>query len=199
MKEEIKPKIAIFIDDGNMWSSYKSLGCLLDYAKLKKYFESKLDGKINNVYFYKAYPKNGTRNYSLDPQHKFRIFLKKGLGFIVRTKELKTILLRDQTGDLIQDPETRQPKSIEKGNFDVELTIDAVRFAEEYNLAVILSGDSDFLPLVNFLRNSGKSVYICSTHNCVSQELRTGSNGYLDLQKITELHGTPLKFRQNIK
>jgi len=41
------------------------------------------------VFYYTAYPAEGTRSYSLDGKHKFFTFLKKGLGFVVRKKELK--------------------------------------------------------------------------------------------------------------
>ena len=42
------------------------------------------------IFYYDAYPKDGTRDYNLDGKHKFYTYLKKGLGFTVRKKELKT-------------------------------------------------------------------------------------------------------------
>ena len=57
----------------------------------------------------------------MDGRHKFFTYLKKGLDFKVRKKELKRIpLYDDEIGDSIQ----------EKGNMDVEMTIDAIHYAK---------------------------------------------------------------------
>lgn len=82
---------------------------------------------------------------------------------------------------------------MEKGNMDVELTIDAVHNKAKFNIAVLFSGDSDFLELVNYLRKCNKKVCIFSSKNNISQELRTGSDGYIDILKINEdIWGKPL-------
>lgn len=196
-----KSQIAVFIDDGNVWSSYKSLGKMLDYTKLKSFLEEKFDGVISegNVFFYKAYPKAGTREYSLEPQQKFMTFLRRGLGFRTRSKELKIILARDKNGDLIHDQKTGKPATFEKGNFDVELAIDAIHFSEKYDILVLFSGDSDFLPLIRFLKSAGKKSFIFSTKSSVSSELRTGTDGYFDLADCPEIHGADLQHRSDRK
>lgn len=187
----------MFIDDGNMWSSYKSMGNVLEYSKLKKFLEKKFKGTISpeKVFFYKAYPDEDTREYSIDPQQKFMTFLKRGLGFTTRTKKLKTILLRDKNGDLIHDKKTGDPTTIEKGNFDVEIAIDALHYSNTYDILILFSGDSDFLPLIRFLRNSGKKAYVFSTKKSVSIELKTGADGYFDLAHCMEIHGAKLLHR----
>lgn len=72
----------------------------------------------------------------------------------------------------------------EKGNMDVEMTIDAVYHSTKYDTAVFFTGDSDFLALITHLRGEGKKVYIFSSKNNVSQELRTGGDGYFDVLGI---------------
>jgi uncharacterized LabA/DUF88 family protein len=80
---------------------------------------------------------------------------------------------------------------------DVEMTIDAVHFLKKYDAAVLFSGDSDFLAMVNYLRRDGKKVYIFSSKNNVSQELRTGADGYTDILKIeADIWGRELKRRE---
>jgi uncharacterized LabA/DUF88 family protein len=196
-----KPKIAVFIDDGNMWSSFKSIGKLLDYSRLKKFLATKFNGTIEDkkIFFYKACPKQETREYSLEPQQKFITFLKKRLNFKIRSKKLKTILARDKSGNLIYDSKTCKPTTFEKGNFDVEITIDAINFSQEYQIAVFFSGDSDFLPLIHFLQKTGKKVFVFSTKNSISNELRTGTNGYFDIATFPEIHGKNLKHRIEFK
>lgn len=67
---------------------------------------------------------------------------------------------------------------------DVEITIDALHHLQKYAIAVFFTGDSDFLALVTYLRNNGKKVFIFSSRNNISQELRTGGDGYSDVLDI---------------
>jgi uncharacterized LabA/DUF88 family protein len=53
------------------------------------------------------------------------------IGYVVRHKELKFVKNKVDGGH-------------HKGNIDVDLTIDAVHFREDYDSFVLLSGDSDF-------------------------------------------------------
>ena len=86
----------------------------------------------------------------------------------------------------------------EKGNMDVEMTIDTIHHSTKYNIAVLFTGDSDFLPLVTYIKNLGKKVYIFSSKNNISQELRTGGDGYCDVLNIeSDIWGRELKHREN--
>ena len=67
---------------------------------------------------------------------------------------------------------------------DVEITIDAMHNKDKYGTAVFFTGDSDFLALVTYLRNDGKKVYIFSSRNNISHELKTGGDGYTDILTI---------------
>ncbi|MBU3918849.1 NYN domain-containing protein [Patescibacteria group bacterium] len=185
--EKIKKNnsIYIFIDASNVWNAVKSVRRFIEYKKLKNYFRDNFNADNVEIFYYDAYPKVGTRDYDLDGKHKFYTYLKKGLGFTVRKKELKRISIIGNDGESI----------IEKGNMDVEITIDALHNMNEYNIAVLFSGDADFLALVNYLRNCGKKVYIFSSKDNISHELKTGSNGYFDLKNINELWGKDLKYR----
>jgi uncharacterized LabA/DUF88 family protein len=176
----------VFIDASNLWAVQKAKGQLLDYEKLKKYLKKKFSASTIEIFYYSAYPANGTRDYSLNGRHKFFTFLKKGLKFNVRKKELKRIKIITQEGESIE----------EKGNMDVEITIDALHHIKKYNIAVLFSGDSDFLALVSYLRARGKKVYIFSSQNNISEELRTGGDGYFDVLKIEDdIWGRELKHR----
>jgi len=78
---------------------------------------------------------------------------------------------------------------------DVEITIDAMRYIDKYNSAIFFSGDSDFFPLINYLKNNGKKIYIISFRNNVSEELRTSGHGYCDVLDIEYIWGSNLKTR----
>ncbi len=177
----------VFIDASNLWQAQKAKGKFFDYEKLKIFLKEKFAASEIEIFYYTAYPKEGTRDVSQDRKHKFFTYLKKGLGYTVRKKELKRIVQHTDMGDLIQ----------EKGNMDVEMTIDAIHFCNKYDIAVLFSGDSDFLALVKYIRNINKKVFIFSSKNNVSQELRTGGDGYFDVLEVEEdIWGQPLKYKE---
>jgi uncharacterized LabA/DUF88 family protein len=181
-----KSNVYVFIDASNLWQVQKAKGKLFDYQKLRNFIKTKFNASSNEIFYYSAYPAEGTRDYSLDGRHRFFTFLKKGLKFIVRKKKLKRISIITPEGELIE----------EKGNMDVEITIDALHHIEKYDIAVFFTGDSDFLALVTYLHHRGKKVYIFSSKNNISQELRTVGDGYFDILKIEEdIWRGELKFR----
>ncbi len=190
MTPEISKIVYVFIDASNLWQAQKAKGRMFDYEKLKKYLKERFFVSELKVFYYTAYPAEGTRTFSLDNKHKFFTYLKKGLRFIVRKKELKRIIIHDTVlGDSIQ----------EKGNMDVEMTIDVIHTINQYDIALFFTGDSDFLALINYLRNKNKKVYIFSSKNNISQELRTGSDGYIDVLSIQEdVWGRRLKNKKNV-
>ena len=163
--------IYVFIDASNVWNVVKSKRKFIEYSRLRNYFKEKFNAKEVEIFYYDAYPKEGTRDYVLNGKHRFYTYLKKELGFIVRGKELKRI-------SIIKDGES----IIEKGNMDVEMTIDALHYIAKYNIAVLFSGDSDFLALVSYLRNRGKKVYIFSSKGSISEELNIDEIWGKDLQ-----------------
>jgi len=185
-KEIIKENtIYVFIDASNVWNAVKSAKKFIEYKTLKNYFRKNFNANKVEIFYYDAYPKDGTRDYDLDGKHRFYTYLKKGLGFTVRKKELKRISVISENRESI----------IEKGNMDVEITIDALHNLNKYNAAVLFSGDADFLALVNYLKNHGRKVYIFSSEDNISRELKTGGNGYFDLKDINEIWGKDLKYR----
>ena len=184
--EKNKQKVYVFIDASNLWDAQKSKGKMFDFEKLKKFLKDARNAEDIKIFYYTAYPAEGSRDYSLDGKHKFFTYLKKGLGFVVRKKELKRISVHSEDGDRIE----------EKGNMDVEMTIDAIHYRDKYDTAIFFSGDSDFIALVNYLKNGGKKVYIYSSKNNISEELRTGGDGYTDVLKIEgDIWGRELKHR----
>ena len=82
---------------------------------------------------------------------------------------------------------------------DVEMTIDTLHNLDKYHTAVFFTGDSDFLALVVYLKNHNKKVYIFSSRNNISQELRTGADGYTDILSINEMWGRDLKHKAGLQ
>lgn len=106
----------LFIDASNLWEAQKAKGKFFDYQKLRKFIKEKFSGFSIEVFYYTAYPAEGVRGYDLEGKHKFFTFLKRGLGFHLRKKELKRILNSNKEGQFFE----------EKGNMGVKMTIDAI-------------------------------------------------------------------------
>jgi len=79
-------------------------------------------------------------------------------------------------------------------NADTFLVIDAVTMAEKIDVAIILGGDKDFLPLIWYLRSRGCRVEIWSWPETTSPEMKEGSDFYFPLTEEYVLAGkTPAR------
>jgi uncharacterized LabA/DUF88 family protein len=96
-------------------------------------------------------------------------------GYVVRTKRLKTIF----------DAETGE--TTQKANLDVEIVMDMFNTVENYDKAVLLSGDGDFERALELLRSRGREICVVSTQNWIAAELRmaVGSH-FIDLQDLRD-------------
>jgi uncharacterized LabA/DUF88 family protein len=161
-KEHLFGKVAVFIDAANIIHCYKDTGWKIDFKKLKKYFESKCT--LVGIYYYSAFLEESTGQKSF-----FEMLSRK--GFILRVKKIRKIANEDGTITL-------------KGNCDTDMVVDAVSRMNEYDTVVIMSGDSDFVSLVNLLRGKNKKVVIVSTRWHVAKDLIQAAEHYFDINKF---------------
>lgn len=68
-------------------------------------------------------------------------------------------------------------------NADSFLIIDAVTMAEKMDVAIILGGDKDFLPLIWYLKSRGCRVEIWSWPESTSPEVQAAADFYFPLNK----------------
>jgi uncharacterized LabA/DUF88 family protein len=68
-----------------------------------------------------------------------------------------------------------------KADWDVGIVIDAIRTAASLDVIVLASGDGDFIPLVEYLKNQGKRVEILSFGKTTSQKLKETADEFIDL------------------
>ena len=69
-----------------------------------------------------------------------------------------------------------------KGDWDVGLTIDTIKFANRLDTIVIISGDGDFVPLVEYLKTMTQ-VEVISFGKSTSSLLRETADDFLDLSE----------------
>ncbi len=69
-----------------------------------------------------------------------------------------------------------------KADWDVGMTIDAVRLAETYiNTLVIVTGDGDFVPLVEYLKAKGVQAEVVAFGRSTSSRLKDAADDFYDL------------------
>ena len=81
--------------------------------------------------------------------------------------------------------EIRRPSK----NADTFLVIDAVTMAEKIDVAIILGGDKDFLPLIWYLRSRGCRVEIWSWPETTSPEMQEAADFYQALNEDFVMKG----------
>jgi uncharacterized protein (TIGR00288 family) len=75
---------------------------------------------------------------------------------------------------------------LKKADWDVGIVVDAIRIAPSVDALVIVSGDGDFIPLVDYLKNQGKRVEIIAFGRSASLKLKEAADEFIDLEENLE-------------
>ena len=116
-----------FIDGQNLNLSIQRLGWKLDFRKFRVYLSEKYG--VGTAYYF--------------------------LGFVEGNSSLYTSLQKDGY-ILVFKPTLTLPNGKVKGNIDAELVLHAMIEYENYDRALIVTGDGDFYCLVDYLRKNNK-------------------------------------------
>ena len=166
-----KERVMIFIDGSNLYHNLKRYEIKIRFEEIIKKLETKRE--VVSICYYAAL---------LDEEHdperykKHKEFLekiKKIPNFNVVLCNLKKIVLNDGTIDYQI-----------KGD-DVYLAVDLVSGAYEnlYDVAIIVSGDEDFIPAIKLAQKNGKKVINAFFPKSSSYLLRDCCNGSINLRK----------------
>ncbi len=68
-----------------------------------------------------------------------------------------------------------------KADWDVGIVIDAIRTAPGVDVVVLCSGDGDFIPLVDYLKNQGKRVEVMAFAKTTSSALKEAADEFTDI------------------
>jgi len=161
-------KVIVFVDYANINRSAQDAGIDIDYGALLGYLADPNEGRFLQEAF--AYvPVDPRQDHAMDQ----KIQELWDQGFVVKPK-VGTIA--GQTY---------------KCDFDVEITLDMARAAFNMNpdIVVLVSGDSDFVPVVLELRNKGIRVEVASFGRSMSSLLRHRCSGYINLDLLVDDSG----------
>ena len=149
-------RVGVFIDVQNCYYSAKNLyGKKVNFGNIVK--EAVGSRKLIRAIAYVV------RTESQDEQPFFEALY--NLGIETREKDLQVF-----------------SSGLKKADWDVGLAVDAIRLAPSLDAIVIVSGDGDYLPLVEYLqKSSGKQVEVVAFGKTTSSQLIEFADDFIDL------------------
>lgn len=76
------------------------------------------------------------------------------------------------------------PGGMKKADWDVGMAVDAIRTAGFLDVVILVTGDGDFLPLVEYLKwGMGRGVEVAAFSHTASSRLKEAADSFIDLEK----------------
>jgi len=95
----------------------------------------------------------------------------KAAGFELRSKELQVF-----------------SDGSKKADWDVGIAIDTVRLAHAVDTIILVTGDGDFIPLIEYLRSLGKRVEVAAFSRATSGKLKKDTvDNFIELESIPKI------------
>ena len=201
-------KTIAFMDASNLfYGGKKSLGWSIDHEKLRQYLKEKYG--VSKLYYFggveihkfpfdylkhDTVPVKGLEKYLSDlikekgeemteaelvllnrHYRRIRFYVKlEKIGYHLILKPVKTF-------------ETEESNPIRKANCDVDMTLMLAVKKDDFDRAIILSGDGDFLPVLKYLKEVGKEVLILSRGPRTAKEVkRFAGDKFMDFEYLRE-------------
>ena len=146
-------KVGIFCDSSNLYHACQKYGWKVDIEKFKELISQYCDLQFMNYYL--VIPAKNDIVYRGTQR-----FLEKIKPFVsIKKKELKYT----PTGGQV----------VKKGNMDIEIVLDVIRAVNNLDVVIIMSGDSDFLVLKNYVvKENNKNILFLGYKENMAWELR---------------------------
>jgi len=148
-------RVAVFIDAQNMYHSARSLfGGRLNFKNL---LTTAVGGRqLIRAFGYVIRTKTGEEKAFVEALIK--------LGIESREKDLQEFF-----------------GGAKKADWDVGIAVDAIRVAAIVDTVVLASGDGDFIPLVEYLKNQGRRVEVIAFGRSSSGKLKEIADDFIDM------------------
>ena len=156
-------RIGVFVDVANLLYSARSQRMSIDFGRLLDFLRA--NRRLIRAHAYA--PTNP------DP-HAEQTFLAavKGVGYRITTKNYKTFA-----------------SGARKADMDLDLCMDIVRLVDAGALdtVVLVSGDSDFLPLLEYCSDHGVRVEVAAFDDAAAMILRQSCDLFINLSQVDEI------------
>ncbi len=156
-------RVAIFVDIQNLYHSAKNLyNCRVNYKELVRYLTG--DRKLVRALAYVV------KTESTEGESSFFEALRQA-GLELRVKDIQIY-----------------PGGMKKADWDVGMAIDAVRLADSLDAVVLVTGDGDFIPLVEYLRwGLGRVVEVAGFSRTSSGKFRDATDRFIPIEEIPRI------------
>ncbi len=81
----------------------------------------------------------------------------------------------------------------QKGDWDIGIAIDIIAMADKLDVVVLVSGDGDFAPLMEFIKRRGCRAEVMAFGSSASSQLREAADAVFDLSQDTKRFLIPKK------
>ena len=151
-------RLAVFIDVSNMYHSAKNLfNRKLNFKEVLK--TATAERKLIRAIAYAVRTESGEEKAFLEALSK--------QGFEVKMKDLQIFA-----------------GGAKKADWDVGLAIDAIKIAEKIDVVILVSGDGDYQPMVNYLQeNKGCLVEVIAFAETTSKKLIEQADDFINLSE----------------
>jgi uncharacterized LabA/DUF88 family protein len=153
-------RIAIFLDVQNLYHSARNLhGARVNFREILNRAISQR--KLIRAFGYVVRTKTGEEKPFFDALVK--------LGIETRIKDLQEFY-----------------DGLKKADWDVGIVVDAIRVSASVDVICLASGDGDFIPLVEYLKNQGKRVEVFAFGRTTSSRIKETADEFIDLDEEPE-------------
>ena len=153
-------RVAIFIDGANLFYAIQELGIRIDYTKLLALLVGK-DTLFRAIYY--------TGAEAADEKQR---------GFF--------LWLRHHGFRVVSKPVLQRPDGSKKANLDVEMAMDIVSLAGQYDTVVLVSGDGDLACALHQVSAQSARVEVVSLKSMTSEALIDVADSYVNLEEIQD-------------
>lgn len=156
-------RVGVFVDVANLLYSSRSLRIGLDFGRLLEF----LRGNRRLIRAHAYAPTNP------EPRAEQQFLtVVKGVGYRITTKNYKTF-----------------SSGAKKADLDLDLCMDIVRLVEARALdtVVLVSGDSDFLPLLEYCSDHGVRVEVAAFDDAAAAILRQSCDLFINLSMVEDI------------
>ncbi|MBD3252291.1 NYN domain-containing protein [Candidatus Pacearchaeota archaeon] len=166
-----KERVAIFIDGSNLYNNLKRYKIKTIFENLIRNLENRRE--IVDIYYYTALLDKEYDSEAYEKHNKFLEKIKLIPNLHVTLCNLRKITLKDGSVEFFI-----------KGD-DVNLATDLIKgsFKDLYDVAIIVSGDEDFLPAIKVVQENNKKVINAFFPKSSSYLLRNCCDSSINLKK----------------
>lgn len=111
----------------------------------------------------------------------------RAFGYVVRTKTGEEAPFFDALEEMGIETRVKDLQEFyggaKKADWDVGIVIDAIRTAPGLDVIILASGDGDFIPLVEYLKNQGKRVEVMAFGKSTSSKLKEVADEFIDMDE----------------